>query len=108
VPTGVWIGLAATGAFAIGAGVTGALALGKNSDYEKANGQDATEAKDLRDQTKTLNLVTDVLIGAAVIGAGVTTYLYLKRPERDATGLEVRIAPRVGLYQSGLSLEGAF
>lgn len=108
VPTSVWVGLAATGAFAVGAGVTGALALGKNSDYEKANGQNATEAKDLRDQTKTLNLVTDVLIGAAVIGAGVTTYLYLKRPERDRAGLEVRVAPQVGLYQSGLSLEGAF
>jgi hypothetical protein len=107
VPTGVWIGLAATGAFAVGAGVTGALSLGKNSDYEKANGVDAVRAKDLQDQTKTLNLVTDVLVAAAVVGAGVTTYLYLKRPERDAMGLELRLVPRVGV-RSGLSLEGAF
>lgn len=108
VPTGVWVGLAATGALAVGAGVTGALSLGKNSDYEKANGVDAVRAKDLQDQTKTLNLVTDVLIAATVVSAGVTTYLYLKRPERDGTGLQLRVAPRVGALQSGLSLEGAF
>jgi hypothetical protein len=106
VPTSVWVGLAATGALAVGAGVTGALALGKNSDYEKANGTD-TDALNLRDQTKTLNLVTDVLIGAAVVGAGVTTFLYLRRPQRDSA-FDLRLAPRVGWNHSGLSVEGAF
>jgi hypothetical protein len=108
ISTGVWIGLAATGAFAVGAGVTGVLALGKNSDYEKANGQDPEQAKGLEDETKTLNLVTDVLIGAAVVSAGITTVLYLKRPEREGTGSHLRISPRVGWNETGLSLEGAF
>jgi hypothetical protein len=109
VPTSVYIGLAATGAFAIGAGVTGGLALKKNSDYKAANRQDEQQAKSLRDSTKTLNLVTDVLIGAAFVSAGVTTYLYLKRPERQSTGLaELRLEPHLGLNQSGFALEGAF
>jgi hypothetical protein len=108
VPTGVWIGVAVTGACAIGAGVTGALALGKNSDYKAANGHDADKAKSLQSDVKTFNLVTDVLIGAAVVAAGVTTYLYVKRPERDSVGLTIRVSPSVGLYRSGLNLEGAF
>lgn len=108
VPTSVWVGVAATGALVIGAGVTGVMALGKNSDYEEANGKDAADADRLRDQTKTLNLVTDLLLGAAVVGAGVTTYLYLKRPEREATGLELRMAPHLGLHRAGVALQGAF
>lgn len=109
VPSSVFIGLAATGAFAIGAGVTGVLALGKNSDYEAANGRDAERAKSLQDSTKTLNLVTDVLIGAAFVSAGVTTYLYLQRPEQRSPGLSrLRFAPRFSPRHAGLALEGAF
>ena len=108
VPTGVWIGLAATGVFAVGAGVTGVMALGKNSDYQSANGHDLAKAKSLQDDTKTFNLVTDVLIGAAVVSAGVTTFLYVRRPERETTGLELRISPSVGRTQTGLNLQGTF
>ena len=102
------MGLAATGAFAVGAGVTGVLALGKKSDFDEANGHDPAEAEDLRDQTKTLNLVTDVLIGAAVVGAGVTTFLYLKRPEQERSGITLRVQPQASLERAGLSLEGSF
>jgi hypothetical protein len=108
VPTSVWVGVAATGVLAVGAGVTGVLALGKKSDFESANGHDPAKAEDLRDQTKTMNLVTDVLIGAAVVSAGITTYLYLKRPEREQTGLTLRLSPRASVQQTGLSLEGSF
>ncbi len=108
VPTGVWIGLAATGVFTVGAGVTGVMALGKNQDYRNANGHDAVLAKSRQDDTKTFNLVTDVLIGAAVVSAGVTTFLYLRRPEREATGLELRVSPSVGFNQTGLNLQGTF
>jgi hypothetical protein len=107
VPTSVWVGTAVTSSFTLGAAIVGVLALGKNSDYETANGVDAARAKSLRDETGTLNLVTDVLIGAAVVSAGVTTYLYLKRPERDAA-LQLRVGPQIGLNQGGLKLEGAF
>ena len=109
VPASVFVGLAATGAFAVGAGITGVLALGKNSDYKAANGQDAQRAKGLQDSTKTFNLVTDVLIGAAFVSAGITTYLYLKRPEQPNVGLTaLRLSPQTGMNHHGLVLEGAF
>ena len=109
-PTGFYIGLAATGVLAAGAGVMGALALGKNSEFNDANkGRDFSNAKDLHDSVKTFNLVTDVLIGAAVVSAGVTTYLYFSRPKADvpASGW-LRVQPQVGLHTSTLQLEGAF
>jgi hypothetical protein len=108
VPASVWVGLAATGVLAVGAGVTGAMALGKNSDFEGVNGHDPAQAQDLHDQTKTLNLVTDVLIGGALVSAGITTYLYFKRPEREQTGLALRLSPRASLQQTSLNLEGSF
>jgi len=108
IPTGVWVGVAATGAFAVSAGVVGALALGKNSDFNAANGHDAEKAKSLKSSTETLNLVTDVLIGAAIVSAGVTTYLYVKRPTRDSTLSALRISPHAGVHHGGLYLEGAF
>ena len=109
-PTGVYIGLAATGAFAVGAGVMGALAMGKKGDFDKANtGADEANAKDLHDGVKTFNLVTDVLIGAAVVSAGVVTYLYLSRPSVDAPAAGwLRVQPQVGLHTGTLQLEGAF
>ncbi|HYP90523.1 MAG TPA: hypothetical protein VEQ59_20270 [Polyangiaceae bacterium] len=108
IPTGVWVGVAATGAFAVGAGVVGVMALGKNSDFNAANGHDAAKAKSLQSDTQTLNVVTDVLIGAALVSAGVTTYLYVKRPTRDSSLSALRVSPRAGVNQGGLYLEGAF
>lgn len=109
-PTGVYVGLAATGAFAVGAGVVGVLALGKKSKFDDANnGADVSNAKDLHDGTKTLNLVTDVLIGAAVVSAGITTYLYLSRPKQETPAAGwVRVRPQVGFNTGSLQLEGAF
>jgi hypothetical protein len=109
-PTGVYVGLGVTGALAVGAGVVGALALGKKSDFDAANdGNHVVRAKDLHDGVKKLNLVTDVLIGAAVVSAGVVTYLYVSRPsvDRPASGW-LRLQPQVGLQTGTLQLEGAF
>ena len=109
-PTGVYVGLAATGAFAVGAGVVGVLALGKKSDFDKANdGSDPGHAKDLEGNVKTFNLVTDVLIGAAVVSAGVTTYLYLSRASKEAPPAAfLRLRPQAGMNSGSLQLEGAF
>lgn len=109
-PTGVYIGLAATGVFAVGAGVTGALALGRKSKFDDANdGLHVAKAKDLHDGVKTFNLVTDVLIGAAVVSAGLTTYLYLSHPSAATpTAGWLRVQPQVGLNTGSLQLEGAF
>ncbi len=111
VPVGVYIGLAATGAFAIGAGVTGVLALGKKSDYEDANdGTDPATAKDLRDSGQTLNLVTDVLMGAAVVSGAVTAVLYLTRPEKppEQDRSALRLLPAVSTSGVGLAVARSF
>ncbi|MBX3128864.1 MAG: hypothetical protein KF718_19260 [Polyangiaceae bacterium] len=97
VPTTVWIGLAATGAFAVGATVTGLMASGKRSDFDaKNNGTDPAGAERLRDDGKRLNLITDVLLGGAVVAGAVTAVLYLNRPEvpaeRETAGLRFRPA----------------
>src|SRR5205823_706438 len=64
-PGSAYIALAATGALAIGTGVVGAMATGKHSDFkDKNNGSDPAGAKALADSGKTLNLVTDILLGA--------------------------------------------
>lgn len=109
-PVGVYIGLGATGVFAVGAGVVGGLALNKKSRFDNANdGNHPALAKTLHDNVKTFNLVTDVLIGAAVVSAGVVTYLYLSRPNVDAPAAGwVRVQPQVGLNVGTLQLEGAF
>ena len=109
-PTGVYVGLATTGVFAVGAGVVGALALGKKSEFDDANkGTNSSKAERLHDNVKTFNLVTDILIGAAVVSAGVTTYLYVSRPNVDAPASGwLRLQPQVGLHTSALQLEGAF
>jgi hypothetical protein len=108
-PTGVYVGLVATGVFAVGAGVVGAMAIGKKGDFDDANdGSDAAGAGDLHDSVKTLNLVTDVLIGAAVVSAGITTYLYLSRPKTDAASGWIRVQPAVVLRTGTLQLTGAF
>lgn len=110
VPTGVYVGLAATGAFAVGAGVVGVLALGKKSDYEDANdGGDPERARELRDSGQTLNLITDVCVGAALVSAGVTAVLYLSRPSspsQEATTL--RLAPGVSRHGGNVALTGSF
>lgn len=110
-PTSVYVGLGATGVFAVGAGVVGALALGKKSKFDDANdGTDEEHAKNLHSGVKTMNLVTDVLIGAAIVSAGVVTYLYVSRPEVDAGTAKrwVRVRPQVGSTSGSLQLEGAF
>jgi hypothetical protein len=81
VPSSVYIGATATGAFAVGTIVVGSLALGAASRYDDANdGTSSRRASDLRSEAQTLNVVSDVLLGGAIIGAAVTAYLYLTRP----------------------------
>ncbi len=110
IPTGAYIGLAATGAFVVGAGITGVLALGKHSDFNKANdGSDPSKANDLKDSGKTLNLVSDIFTAGAVVAAGVTAYLYFSRPEvpvQQASRLQLN--PSVGRNGAALSLTGSF
>lgn len=110
VPTGVFIGLAATGVFTVGATVTGIMALGQKSEFDDKNGVDEAAAQDAHDSTETLNLVTDVLIAGAVVSAAVTTYLYLDRPAVPAgqDAGRFRVTPAVGRDVALVSMSGSF
>lgn len=109
VPTGVYIGLAATGLLAIGTGVVGVMASGKHSDFESKNdGSDPTGAQELKDSGQTLNLVTDALLGGAVIAGGITAVLYFTRPTRPVDRDALRFSPVAGPRAAGFSLNGTF
>jgi hypothetical protein len=91
VPTGVYVGLAVTGALAIGGAVTGSMALGKRSEYNTQNdGLHTASAQDLKDKGATLNLVTDVLLGGAVVSAAITSIVFFSRPTTSSASSEPR------------------
>jgi hypothetical protein len=111
VPTSVYVGLAATGALAIGGGVVAVMAKGKHSDYEKLNENlqsedDLRAAEDMRDSGKTLNLVADALFGGAIVAGGVTAILYFTRPKASQTSF--RVEPLVAKNGGGVFVSGAF
>jgi hypothetical protein len=89
VPGGVYVGLAITGALAVGGAITGAMAIGKRSDYNNKNdGLHVAEAQNLKDKGGTLNLVTDVLLGGAIVAAGVTGVMYFSRPTSSSASTQ--------------------
>ena len=109
VPISVWISGGATVALAIGAAVTGAAALSKRSAFNDVNGQPGKgdEARSLHDSAVSMALVNTILTGAAVAGAGVTTYLYLSRPKTSPTRAgRPAIVPWVTADGGGLVLRG--
>jgi hypothetical protein len=110
VPASVYVGLAATVAFAAGGSVVGVLASSKRSDFNKANdGSNPSHAQDLRDSGTKLNLVADVLFGGAVVGAAVTSVLYFTRPTQSTSSAGVRaVYPLADSHGGGLYLLTAF
>ncbi len=106
----VYVGIAATGALAAGATVTGLMTLSKSDEYKQANdGTRVDRAGDLRGQVQTLGLVTDIMVGAAIVSAGLTSYLYFRTPEEDSKeSLAFRVAPAIGPKGAGLHLTGGF
>ncbi|MBI4703259.1 MAG: hypothetical protein HY744_19250 [Deltaproteobacteria bacterium] len=121
VPPGVIVGLVVTGALAVAGGVTGGLALGKQSEYSEYENDDSLSpkeratAEDIADTGTTLNIVTDVLFGSALVAAGVTTYLFVTRPavredERKdkAERARLRLLPVAGPRGAGALLRASF
>ncbi|HEY5960389.1 MAG TPA: hypothetical protein VIV60_27735, partial [Polyangiaceae bacterium] len=108
-PTSVYVGIAATGVFAAAATVTGVIALSKNKDYENAT--DLTEANRIKDSGKTYVLLTDIGVGAAVVSAGVTAYLYFSAPKakpEKASSASIQLSPAVSPSAAGLAMFGKF
>lgn len=89
----IWWGL--TAALGAGAVVTGFLAVGKRNDFERDQATFGVSKKTLEDErssAQTLGIVTDALVVAAVVGAGVSTYFtidYFKKKKKQNTGIYV-------------------
>jgi hypothetical protein len=103
IPTYVWIAGAGSLALAAAGTVTGILALSKNSDFKTANtGTNPAEAEDIRSSGQTMNVLTDVFLASALVGAGVTAALFFTRPTVEKpvqTGAFMRV--EVGATPSG-------
>lgn len=114
VPLGVYIGLGLTGAFAAGAAVTGILALDAKSQFNAAESD--ADADSARSNGQTLNLVTDILIGGAVVSGVTTTILYLTRPSVEVDPAQTALfgtkkfslEPSVWSGGGGVSMRGSF
>ncbi len=109
VPTSVYVGLGTTAALGIGSGVMGALAMSKKGDFDDANdGSDPNAAESLHDDTQTFNLVSDILLGATVVSAGVTAYLYFTRPTVPSQTASITWTPVVTKDAGFVSVNGRF
>lgn len=109
IPTTVWIGAGVTGALTIGAVVTGIMALGKRADFTSINDGSHSEAdkQSAHDSAQSMGLVSTILSAGAVVGAGVTTYLFLSRPtEPREQQARTVVAPWIGPGGGGLAVGG--
>jgi hypothetical protein len=102
-----WISLGTTAALLGTTTVTGLLAVSAHSTFNndiQTRGVSHDEVESARSRNKTLALVTDVLGGLTLVGAGLTTYFALSAspPKADQASLQVRLSP------SGVSLLGSF
>jgi hypothetical protein len=106
VPTSVYLVGGVTLALGVAAGVTGVTYLKKKDDYE--DGVPDGPSSELSDSEKTAQTIGYVNLGlwaATAVGAGVTTYLYLTRPERASSA---RLSPWATHDAAGLSVSGGF
>jgi hypothetical protein len=114
IPGMVWVGVAATGALLVGATVTGIIASGKRSDFnDKNDGSDPEGADELKSDGQKMNLITDVLLGGAVVAGAVTAVLYLNRPEvaaekDSARSRRIRVGGGVSKTGGGMWVTAAF
>lgn len=115
VPASVYISLATAGVLAAGGAVTGVLALGKQRDFEDENAAvaagngDRAKAEDLRSQGQTMNLVTDILFGGALVAGGAAAIFYFTRPEvKQEKATSWAVSPSALPGGGGLWMQGTF
>jgi hypothetical protein len=107
VPATVWIFGGLTVALAVPTGIFMASASGAKSDFDAANGRaPAAELEDMRSDVTTMNLLSDVFLGATVASAAATTIFYLTRPEEPATA--TRVVPVATTEGGGAFVTGTF
>jgi len=103
----------ATAALGIGALVTGLIAHETYTDYIVANEHpepgSLAERQSLRDSGVAMATASTVLTGAALVGAGVTLYLFFPAPHPANTKKrpQALVSPWLGPRGAGLVVEGA-
>lgn len=113
--TAAYVGWAATGAFAVTAGVFGYLGIKKANDLESARtdlGVQTSQLDNLKSSASNLLLAADIAGGAAAIAGGISLYLTLSSREHPAQPS----APKPGTVSSlglgfgpqGVRLHGEF
>lgn len=107
-----WVGLGAAGVLAVGGAVTGSLAYRDASDVRNSSqeGPVNDDVRDQRKQAKGLALASDVLLGAAVLTAGVTLTVTLLRSPPPVSA-DARRAPdpwSLGLGPGGVGVRHTF
>lgn len=107
-----WAPWAITALVGGGAVVTGVLALGAKSDYDKKENQYGVPKSELdsaSSKTSTFGLVTDILLGCTVIGAGVSTYFTVKwvKEKKQFDSEQKKENQKSGTVQLGVSPFGA-
>jgi hypothetical protein len=103
IPKSVYVAGAATLALGVAAGVTGYLYMQHRADA----GSEQREPE--LSQNRRLGTVNLGLTAGAVVGAGVTVYLYWTRPKQSRPRpptADVHIAPWFGPGLGGLCLQG--
>jgi hypothetical protein len=99
-----WVSWGATLALAGGALATGVVASNHIDDYDRLDGQFSPDRKAMtsaQDSAHTFGLVSDILWGAAIVGAGVSTYFTIKPPKVDQERSPATPPTQVGLYSTG-------
>jgi tetratricopeptide (TPR) repeat protein len=110
--TRVWVGLAATGALAVGAGTFALLTAKAKQDFDKELNTFGTTRERIdadRGRLVTFAALTDGFTAAAVLAAGLTVYFAVTRDEPEgrasvAPKMKIGIAPALG----GAVLHGRF
>jgi hypothetical protein len=110
-PVGAYVGGAITLGLAATGSVFGLIAIQKRNDFNSLNdGRSASQATDARNNGQTLNIITDSLFGGAVLGAVITSYIFLSRPtvERPMSGALPTVTPLLDPRNAGATARWAF
>jgi hypothetical protein len=104
---GVIAGGVVTGVFLVGTVVTSVLYSSKLHDYNTANDNLAANRSALHSQTKTIGVANLALLGGTVVAAGVTVFLWTRKPSQEApASASVELRGVVGPEITGLTVSG--
>ena len=111
----VWVGWAATGALAVGAGVVGYLGVTKANDLESMRtdyGVTRNQLDDTKNSARTLFMISDIAGAAAVLTAGASLYFTLATSGSSSSEKPPQQQPKpkvgLGVTPFGVRVSGAF